>query len=145
MVVTKTATVSRRVVQGIDTARVSSLVAVLQKRCNINLSQCDVYVSLVGGIKVKDAGLDLAICVAMASADRDVIIPREDVFAGEVGLSGEVRPSTHITRRVREAARRGHSRIHLNVGKTSVATFEKDEIDIVECDLVAKVLGNLGL
>lgn len=145
LVVPTTAPVPRRVVQGIETARVSSLIAVLQKRCNINLSQCDVYVSLVGGIKVKDAGLDLAICVALASADREVVISREDVFAGEVGLSGEVRPSTHITRRVREAARRGHSQIYLNCGKTNATTLKKEKIEIVECDMVAKVLSNLGL
>ena len=109
------------------------------------MSQCDVYVSLVGGIRVKDAGLDLAICVAIASADREVVIPREVVFAGEVGLSGEIRPSTHTTRRVREAARRGHSQIRLNIGKTKKSAFDKDGIEVVECDLVAKVLADLGL
>ena len=145
LVVPTTAPVPRRVVQGVDTARVASLLAVLQKRCGINLSQCDVYVSLVGGIRVKDAGLDLAICVAIASADREVVIPREVVFAGEVGLSGEIRPSTHTTRRVREAARRGHSQIRLNIGKTKKSAFDKDGIEVVECDLVAKVLADLGL
>lgn len=145
LVVPTSAPIPRRVVQGIDTARVSSLIAVLQKRCDINLSQCDVYVSLVGGIKVKDAGLDLAICVAMASADRDVIIDRKDVFAGEVGLSGEIRPATHTSRRLREAARRGHSSIRMNIGKTKASEFVKEDIEVLECDLVSKVLADLGL
>lgn len=105
LVVPTTAPVPRRVVQGIDTARVSSLIAVLQKRCGLQLASCDVYVSLVGGIKVKDAALDLAICVAIASADKDVVVSKDIVFAGEVGLSGEIRPTTHLTRRVREADR----------------------------------------
>lgn len=142
LVVPTTAPVPRRVVQGIDNARVSSLIAVLEKRCGFHLSQCDVYVSLVGGIRVKDAGLDLAICVAVASADKDVSISREDVFAGEVGLSGEIRPSVHTSRRLSEAARRGHDRIFINPGKTEMT--EKN-IQVVTHDFVSKVLADLGL
>ena len=145
LVVPTTAPVPRRVVQGVDNARVSSLIAVLQKRCGLNVSQCDVYVSLVGGIRVKDAGLDLAICAAIASADRDVIIDRNEVFAGEVGLSGEIRPSTHSSRRVREAARRGHECIHLNTGKSELSAEDRKSITIDNVDSLAVVLCNLGI
>jgi DNA repair protein RadA/Sms len=142
LVVPTTAPVPRRVVQGVDNARVSSLIAVLEKRCSLRLSQCDVYVSLVGGLKVKDAGLDLAICVAIASADKDVAVARDDVFAGEVGLSGEIRPSVHTNRRLREAARRGHQRMFLNPGKSKA---HEEGISIVTHDFVSKVLAELGL
>jgi DNA repair protein RadA/Sms len=143
LVVPTTAPVPRRVVQGVETARVSSLIAVLEKRCNIKLSQCDVYVSLVGGIKLRDAGLDLAICVALASADKDVSISRDDVFVGEVGLSGEIRPATHLLRRAREAARRGHQRIYLNPGKQKDA--QTTDITVISHDFLSKVLADIGL
>ncbi len=145
LVVPTTAPVPRRVVQGVDTARVSSLIAVLQKRCGLSLATCDVYVSLVGGIRVKDAGLDLAICMAIASANKDIALSRDDVFAGEVGLSGEIRPSTHTSRRIREASRRGHTTIHINTGKTELSAADRKSIAIANEDLVAKVLADVGL
>lgn len=145
LVVPTTAQIVRRVVQGIDTARVTSLIAVLEKRCNVKLGTCDIYVSLVGGIRVKDSALDLAICVALASANSDVAVSRDEVFAGEVGLSGEIRPCAHAGRRIREAARRGHSRIMLNPGKTELSAAERKSITITDCDSLAKVLADLGL
>lgn len=143
LVVPTTAPVPRRVVQGVETARVSSIIAVLQKRCAINVSQCDVYVSLVGGIKIKDAGLDLAIAMAIASADRDVVIPREYVFAGEVGLSGEIRPVVHSSRRVREAARRGHETLFLNTGRMDEAS--QDGIAVHHSDVLSHVADACGI
>jgi len=140
LVVPTTAPVPRRVVQGIDTARVSSLIAVLQKRCGLQLASCDVYVSLVGGIKVKDAALDLAICVAIASADKDIVVSKDNVFAGEVGLSGEIRPTTHMTRRVREADRRGHKLMAANLGKSKPSEYKVESIEIKNFELLKDVL-----
>jgi DNA repair protein RadA/Sms len=145
LVVPTTAPVPRRVVQGIDTARVSSLIAVLQKRCGLALASCDVYVSLVGGIKVKDAALDLAICVAIASADKDIVVSKDTVFAGEVGLSGEIRPTTHMTRRVREADRRGHKLMVSNLGKSKSTEFKVSNIEIKDFELLKDVLSFQGL
>ncbi len=140
LVVPTTAPMPRRVVQGIDSARVSSLIAVLEKRCGVKLSQCDVYVSLVGGIKVKDAGLDMAICMAIASADKDKTLSANIVFAGEVGLSGEVRPSIHAGRRIREAARRGHKEIFINLAKSDINQTSDVGIQLNECSYLNQVI-----
>ena len=145
LVVPTTAPVPRRVVQGVDNARVSSLIAVLQKRCGYSLASCDVYVSLVGGIKVKDSSLDLAICVAIASGDSDIVIPRDRVFAGEVGLSGEIRSAPHLERRIREASRRGHKMITVNLGKTLVSDFKEEQIEIENLELLSEALKSVGL
>lgn len=145
LVVPTTAPIQRRVVQGIETARVNALVAVLEKRCDIKVSLCDIYVSLVGGVKIRDAGLDLAIIAALASAEKNISLPRDLVFAGEVGLSGELRPATHTLRRVREASRRGHGQLFINTGKTKVSKDDAGSINISNQDTVKSVLNQAGL
>ncbi|MFN8016424.1 MAG: DNA repair protein RadA [Acidimicrobiia bacterium] len=145
LVVSTTAPNPRRVVQGVDSARINALLAVLEKRCSIRLSICDVYVSLVGGIKIKDPGLDLAICVAIASASKDITVSKDNVFSGEVGLSSEIRPCMHVSRRIREASRRGHKTITTNIGKTSKEEFSKEKIEVINADSLYNVLSSLDL
>jgi DNA repair protein RadA/Sms len=135
----------RRIVQGFEQARLNSLLAVLNKRCNLNLSFHDVYVSLSGGIRIKDPGLDLAICVAIASALKEIPILKENVFAGEIGLSGEVRSSPHTARRIREADRRGYKQIFLNVGKNDINALDVESIQITNDTLLKTILGQMGI
>lgn len=145
LVVPTTAPVPRKVVQGVESARVSALAAVLEKRCGVKLSMCDIYVSLVGGIKLRDAGLDLAICAALASAANDQPVSKDFVFAGEVGLSGELRPSTHTLRRIREASRRGHSHLYINPGKAKYAADDTGKLEVIDSETVSEVLIKAGL
>jgi len=99
--------VPRRVVTGVDYNRVSILTAVLEKRFGLNLQHQDIYVNLVGGLKINEPALDLAIVAAIASSYRNIEVMDRSVIIGEVGLTGEVRPVSHIEKRISEAFRMG--------------------------------------
>lgn len=97
----------RRTSSGLDSSRVAMILAVLTKHCNVRLADQDVYTASVGGARLVEPAVDLAICVAAASAVSGVAIPPGVVVIGEVGLAGEVRSVLHVTERLREAARLG--------------------------------------
>jgi len=97
----------RRTALGMDSNRLSLLVAVLGRRAGIGLGSHDVYANLAGGLDLADPGLDLPLCLALASSLRDRIVPADLLAVGEVGLLGEVRPVAGLERRLREAARLG--------------------------------------
>lgn len=97
----------RRATAGLDSARVSMLLAVLQRRVGLSLSSLDAYVSTVGGVKLAEPASDLAVALALASAAQDKPLPQRLVCFGEVGLAGEVRPVPGIGRRVHEVSRLG--------------------------------------
>jgi DNA repair protein RadA/Sms len=97
----------RRTASGIDTNRMSLLVAVLGKRAGIGLGSHDVYANLAGGLDLADPALDLPLCLALASSLRDKPVDRDLIVIGEVGLLGELRPVPGLERRLREAARLG--------------------------------------
>lgn len=101
---------ARRTAQGLDGNRLSMLLAVLQQRARVPTSQHDVYASAVGGVRLVEPGLDLAVCLALASSIRGVPLPNDVVAFGEVGLAGEVRQAAHAARRLGEAARLGFRR-----------------------------------
>ena len=100
----------RRSAQGVDHGRLSMLLAVLERRARISLSQHEVYASVVGGIKLNEPGADLGMCLALVSAVTNTPLPADLVVCGEVGLAGEVRQVGHISRRITEAARLGFTR-----------------------------------
>ncbi|MBU0625627.1 DNA repair protein RadA, partial [Patescibacteria group bacterium] len=91
---------------GLDQSRLEMLIAVLAARGGLDLGQQDVYVNIIGGLKLKDPSIDLAIILALASAYRNLPL-KEAVVWGEVGLGGEVRPVAATDRRLVEAARLG--------------------------------------
>jgi DNA repair protein RadA/Sms len=97
----------RRTASGLDANRMALLVAVLGRRAGIGLGSHDVYANLAGGLELDDPGLDLPLCLALASSLRDRPVPRDLVAIGEVGLLGELRPVPGLARRLREAARLG--------------------------------------
>ena len=98
----------RRIVSGVDSARVAMILAVLEKRARIPVSQSDVYVSTVGGVRLTEPAADLAIALAVASAVRDRPNPARLVAVGELSLSGEVRAVTQHAQRRAEADRLGY-------------------------------------
>jgi DNA repair protein RadA/Sms len=100
----------RRSAQGVDHGRLSMLLAVLERRARISLSQHEVYASVVGGIKLNEPGADLGLCLALVSAVTNTPLPADLVVCGEVGLAGEVRQVGHISHRINEAARLGFTR-----------------------------------
>ncbi|WP_280335575.1 DNA repair protein RadA [Nocardia wallacei] len=97
----------RRAVSGLDYNRVSMVLAVLQSRCHVYLGKHDVYAATVGGMRLTEPAADLAIALALTSAERDVALPSGMVILGEVGLAGEVRRVTGLGRRLAEAERLG--------------------------------------
>ena len=103
----------RRTAAGTDYNRVNLLMAVLEKRCGIDLASFDAYVNIAGGIRMTEPALDLGITMAIASSYQDVVIPEKLVAFGEVGLSGEVRAVGQVENRVREAKRLGFETVVL--------------------------------
>ena len=99
----------RRTASGFDLNRLNLLLAVLQKRGGINLSASDVFVNVVGGLKTKDPAVDAAVCVALASAHTEKILPENLCILGEVGLGGELRRVIQQERRIKEVENLGYS------------------------------------
>ncbi|MEX2627689.1 MAG: DNA repair protein RadA [Ilumatobacteraceae bacterium] len=100
----------RRTAQGLDGGRLAMLLAVVERRVGIPVGGHDVYASTVGGVRVVEPALDLALCAAVVSAVTGQPMPADLAVFGEVGLAGEVRQVPHATRRLAEAARLGFSR-----------------------------------
>jgi DNA repair protein RadA/Sms len=100
----------RRSATGFDAGRLALLLAVLDRRAGLSLAHHDVYVSVVGGVRVTDPGADLAVCLALASAATGLAVGDDLVVLGEVGLGGEVRQVAHTPRRLVEASRLGFTR-----------------------------------
>ena len=100
-------TMPRRSVQGLDSARVALVLAVLERRCSVSLANSDVYASAAGGVRVGDPGADLGIALALASASSGRPLADDVIACGEIGLGGEVRQVAQTGRRLAEAARLG--------------------------------------
>ena len=111
LVVKTQAPMPRRVVNGVDGSRVAMLLAVLERRGGITLSDHDVYVSTVGGIRLTEPGADLAIALAIASAYKDKAFPTTQAVIGEISLAGEIRSAANGKQRVTEAKRLGFSTV----------------------------------
>lgn len=99
---------------GFDLRRLNMLLAVLEKRCGFRLAIKDVFLNIAGGIRVEDPGIDLALVCAILSSNEDLPIPQNICFAGEVGLTGEIRPVNRIEQRISEAEKLGFKTIFIS-------------------------------
>lgn len=129
----------QRSATGFDVRRLNMLLAVMEKRAGFRLSIKDVFLNMAGGLKVSDPACDLAVVAAVLSSNFDVAIPSDVCFAGEVGLSGEIRPVVQIERRVLEAARLGYKKIFVSsfssldsVQDRSVVRDLKSDIEVIK-------------
>jgi DNA repair protein RadA/Sms len=102
---------AQRVSTGFDSKRLALLLAVLEKRAGLPFAQLDVFINVVGGIRINEPSADLAIAAALASTVQDRPLPEDSAFIGEIGLGGEVRPVAQTDRRIAEAANMGLKRI----------------------------------
>ncbi|MDZ7576654.1 MAG: DNA repair protein RadA [Candidatus Nanopelagicales bacterium] len=109
----------RRGVSGLDSPRVGMLSAVTERTMGLHLATKDLYVATIGGMRLTDPGTDLAICVAIATAARDVAPPTDVAAIGEVTLSGDIRPVPMIAQRITEATRLGYTWIFAPPGTRS--------------------------
>lgn len=101
----------RRTSTGIDHNRVPLLMAVLEKRVGLMLQNQDAYIKVAGGVKLDEPAIDLALAISIASSFRDLPTNPDDIFIGEVGLTGEIRRVSRIEQRVQEAAKLGFKRV----------------------------------
>jgi DNA repair protein RadA/Sms len=110
------------------------ILAVLEKRAGFHLGAKDVFLNVTGGLSVDDTAIDLAVVAAILSSNEDIPIGKDFCFAGEVGLSGEIRPVNRIEQRIQEAEKLGFSTIF--VSKYNKIALKNTQISI---RMVAKI------
>ena len=135
----------RRMTLGIDYNKLVVLIAVLEKRCGIPFYTSDVYINAMGGIKLNEPSVDLAVCAALASAAFDVPIDKYTAIFGEVGLTGEVRAVGYAEKRVVECLKSGFKTVVLPAKNMKACEKYKDKIRLVPVSYVNQMIKELNL
>ena len=135
----------RRMSLGVDYNKLVVLIAVLEKRCGIPFYNADVYINAMGGIKLGEPSVDLAICAALASAATDVPIDKYTAIFGEVGLTGEIRPVTYAEKRVNECLKTGFKRVILPAKNLKACQKYLGQIELVPVQYVGQMIKQLNL
>lgn len=128
---------------GFESRRLNMLLAVLEKRVGFKLAQKDVFLNIAGGLRVTDPALDLSVIAAVLSSNVDTPIDSSTAMAGEVGLSGEIRPVSRIEQRIAEAQRLGFSRILIPQHNAQSLSPTSYKIEIVPVRRVAEAVREL--
>jgi DNA repair protein RadA/Sms len=127
----------RRVAHQVSSQRLSLLLAVLEARCAVDTSACDVFAATAGGLPANEPGVDVALALAVASAAANFTIPRTLAAMGEVGLAGELRAITGLSRRVREAHRLGASVV---IVPAQGELEDVDGVRVFRCESLAEAI-----
>ena len=127
----------QRSTTGFDTRRMNMLLAVLEKRCGFRLGAKDVFLNITGGIKIDDTAIDLAVVCSILSSDQDVPLDNLICFAGEIGLSGEIRAVNRIDQRISEAEKLGYEKIIIS--KYNKFNSKDFNIEILKCGKIEEV------
>lgn len=130
----------QRSATGFDTRRMSMLLAVLEKRCGFNLASKDVFVNIAGGLRVEDPAIDLGLAAAIISSHEDIPISSKTCFAGEIGLSGEIRAVNRIEQRIAEAQKLGFERLFIS--KYNLPS-DKKSLDLSRYSMDIKVVSRI--
>ena len=133
----------QRSATGFDTKRLNMLLAVLEKRAGFHIGAKDVFLNIAGGIRVEDPAIDLAIICALISSHEDEVISPQFAFAGEIGLSGEVRAVSRIDQRISEAEKLGFGKIIVSKYNKKIGDFSQKNIEIIEVAKVQELVGIL--
>jgi len=133
----------QRTATGFDTRRMNMLLAVLEKRCGFRLGAKDVFLNITGGIRVEDPAIDLGLAAAIISSHEDMPIPFKTCFAGELGLSGEVRAVNRIEQRIAEAQKLGFEQIFISKYNLASGGKEKKRIDLSRYKIEIKTVGSI--
>lgn len=133
----------QRSATGFDLRRLSMLLAVLEKRCGFRLGIKDVFINIAGGIRVEDPGIDLALVCGILSSNEDLPIPQNVCFAGEVGLTGEIRPVNRIEQRISEAQKLGFEQIYISSHNLKGLDTKQFKIEIVAVAKMEEVFSKL--
>jgi DNA repair protein RadA/Sms len=137
LVATSVLDVPRRVTSGLDASRVGLVIAVLQRRAEVNIGKSDIFAATVGGVRLTEPSVDLAIALALSSSVADLSVPQGVIAVGEVGLAGEVRNVTGVQRRVAEAERMGFRRAVVPADSGATGT---PGIEVIEAGDVREAL-----
>jgi len=133
----------QRTATGFDTKRMSMLLAVLEKRCGFKLGAKDVFLNITGGIRVEDPAIDLGLAAAIISSNEDIPIPFKTCFAGEIGLSGEIRAVNRVEQRIAEAQKLGFEQIFISKYNLPSGGKDKKRIDLSRYTIEVKTVGNI--
>ncbi len=135
--------IPRRMASGIDLGRLNLLIAVLEKRVGLNLQNQDVYVNVIGGLRIDETAADLSIAAAIVSSCKGITIPKNMVFLGEIGLTGELRSIAHAERRVTESIRMGFRDIVLPQENAKALRIPDKDVRLLCAGTVREALQNL--
>jgi DNA repair protein RadA/Sms len=139
----------QRSATGFDTRRMNMLLAVLEKRCGFRLGAKDVFLNITGGIRVEDPAIDLGLAAAIISSHEDIAIPFKTCFAGELGLSGEIRAVNRVEQRIAEAQKLGFEKIFISKYNIPSSKQDKKRIDFsrytIEVITVSRIEEVFGL
>jgi DNA repair protein RadA/Sms len=132
---------ARRTAIGVDTNRVALLAAVLEKKEDIQLTGCDLFVNVAGGLTLSDPAADLAVCASLVSSLRNLPLDSQTLVLGEVGLAGEVRAVAQAEQRLAEAAKRGFSRVVLPAA--TARRLEARRMEVIGVETLGQALAAL--
>lgn len=132
----------RRAVVGWDTSRLAMVLAVLDAHCGVRLAGHDVYLNVAGGMKINEPAADLAVAAALVSSLAGVALPQDNVYFGEVSLSGAVRPVSHATTRIKESGKLGFARAILPQG--SQKTAKNSELELVGLETLTELVARIA-
>jgi DNA repair protein RadA/Sms len=124
---------------GFDLRRMNMLLAVLEKRAGFKLMVKDVFLNIAGGLRVDDPAMDLSVIAAILSSNVDLAIDKQIAFAGEVGLTGEIRPVNRVEQRIAEAQKLGFKEIYLSRYNKGI-DFSRFDIKIHQIERVEKMI-----
>ena len=133
----------QRSTTGYDLRRLNMMLAVLEKRCGFRLASKDVFLNIAGGLKVEDPAIDLAVICSILSSGEDMPIPAKYCFAGEVGLSGEIRPVNRVEQRISEAEKLGFEKFFLSKYNMKGIEVKKYGIEIISISKVEEAFSQL--
>lgn len=120
----------RRLCVGIDSNRLAMILAIIQRYMHIDLYDKDVFLNIVGGIKINETSIDLALILIIYSSIKEIKIPHDMLIMGEVGLSGEIRPIPYSVERINETKKHGFKKIIVSQANVS-KSFKTEDIDII--------------
>jgi len=122
----------RRIALGFDSYKMAMLISILEKKLKFPFYKSDIFLNITGGLAVRDTAADLAVCASLISSYKNLIIPPESVFIGEIGLTGEIRPVSLLDQRIRESARQGFRKVFVPSSQKS----KGDGIEVVPLETI---------
>lgn len=122
----------RRITVGFDPYRMSMLISIIEKKLKLPFYKSDVFLNIAGGMTIKETACDLAIISALISSYKNIVVSKDLIIIGEVGLTGEIRPVTFIENRIKEAVRQGFSKFILPASQSDIKTIGNISVIPVE-------------